>query len=146
MPDVTPDEILKAAVTQRWSALTALGGVSADLANYDRFLVREPRLLVPVDVQALVVRAGVNDTEGMIRLPFRNLTAEPPLDVHDNGQKRPPGVHLLWSVPAALGHGKVVDDPAAPDDATRRRLDLPAGRCSDWRCPPERRIHSSPAG
>ena len=126
MPDVTPDEILKAAVTPRWSALTALGGVSADLANYDRFLVREPRLLVPVDVQALVVRAGVNDTEGMIRLPFRNLTAEPPLDVHDAGQKRPPGVHLLWSVPAALGHGKVVDDPAAPDDATRRRLDLPA--------------------
>ena len=126
MPDVTPDEILKAAVTPRWSALTALGGVSADLANYDRFLVREPRLLVPVDVQALVVRAGVNDTEGMIRLPFRNLTAEPPLDVHDTGQKRPPGVHLLWSVPAALGHGKVVDDPAAPDDATRRRLDLPA--------------------
>jgi hypothetical protein len=126
MPDVTPDEILKAALTPRWSALTALGGVSADLANYDGFLVREPRLLVPVDVQALVVRPGVNDGEGMVRLPFRQLGAEPPLDVHDAGSKRPPGVHLLWSVPTALGHGKVVDDPAAPDDATRRRLDLPA--------------------
>ena len=144
MPDVTPDEILKAAVTPRWSALTAIGGVSADLANYDRFLVREPRLLVPVDVQALVVRAGVNDTEGMIRLPFRNLTAEPPLDVHDDGQQRPPGVHLLWSVPAALGHGTVVDDPAAPGDATRRRLDLPVlpdrWACSGW---PSRRSDGS---
>ena len=43
-----------------------LGAVSADLHNFDQFLVRDPRLLVPVDVQALVVTAGDNDTERMI--------------------------------------------------------------------------------
>jgi hypothetical protein len=121
----SPDDIRKASVTPRWAALTQLGGVAADLHNYDRFLLREPRLLVPVDVQALVVRAGINDTETMVGLPFRDKEEMPPLDVHDQGQPRPAGVHLLWSVPAALGRGKLVDDPQAPQDPTRRRLDLP---------------------
>jgi hypothetical protein len=126
MADVTRDHILKAVATSRWSALTALDAVSADLHNYDPRLVREPRLLVPVDVQALVVQAAANGAEPMLRLPFRDTDGGPAPDVHDAGTPRPPGVHLLWSVPAALGHGTVVDDPAAPGDATRRRLDLPA--------------------
>lgn len=127
MADISPDQILKASVTARWSALSALGGVSADLRNYDEFLLRDPRLLVPVDVQALAVRAGVNDSEGMVRLPFRtdDPSTYPPLDVHDPGIARPPGVYLLWTVPEALSRGTVVDDPTAPHDATRRRLDLP---------------------
>ncbi|HZG93386.1 MAG TPA: hypothetical protein VEZ46_01625, partial [Mycobacteriales bacterium] len=126
MVDVTRDHIEKAVGTARWAALTALDAVSADLHNFDRRLVREPRLLVPVDVQALVVQAGVNDAEPMVRLPFRDTEGGPAPDVHDPGTPRPAGVHLLWTVPAALGHGSVVDDPAAPGDATRRRLDLPA--------------------
>jgi hypothetical protein len=125
MTQFSPDDIRKAAVSPRWAALTQLGGVAADLHNYDRFLLREPRLLVPIDVQALVVRAGVNDGETMVSLPFRDTETMPPLDVHDPGAKRPAGVHLLWSVPAALGHGKLLDDPLAPGDLTRRRLDLP---------------------
>jgi hypothetical protein len=125
MTQFSPDEIRKAALTPRWAALTQLGAVAADLNNFDRFLLREPRLLVPVDVHALVVRPGVNDGEGMVSLLFRDSDAMPPLDVHDPGTPRPPGVHLLWSVPAALGHGKLVDDPLAPGEATRRRLDLP---------------------
>jgi hypothetical protein len=125
MTQFSPDDIRKASVSPRWAALTQLGGVAADLHNYDRFLLREPRLLVPIDVQALVVRAGVNDGETMVSLPFRDTETMPPLDVHDPGAKRPEGVHLLWCVPAALGHGKLVDDPLAPGDLTRRRLDLP---------------------
>jgi len=125
--DVTSDQILKAALTPRWAALSQIGGGSADLANFDPGLVREPRLLVPVDVQALVVRAGVNDQDPMLRLPFRDdADSFPPLDVHDAGLPREAGVHLLWSVPSALGQGTLEDDPAAPGDATRRRLVLPA--------------------
>lgn len=125
MAQYSADEIRQAAQTPRWAALTQLGGVAADLHNYDPVLLREPRLLVPVDVQALVVSAGQNDTEGMVSLPFRATEDQPPLDVHDAGQPRPTGVHLLWSVPAALGKGTLVDDPQAPGDATRRLLDLP---------------------
>jgi hypothetical protein len=126
MSDFGADDIRKAALTPRWAALSQLGGIADDLHNYDRFLVREPRLLVPVDVQALVVRAGANDTEPMLALPFRDGKAElPPVKLDDPGTPRPPGVHLLWTVPAALGRGTVVDDPLAPGDPTRRRLQLP---------------------
>ena len=72
MADITPEQIQQAALTPRWSALTAIGRAAADLNNYDQALIRDPRLLVPVNVQALVVRAGDNDGEGMIRLPFRD--------------------------------------------------------------------------
>ena len=126
MSDFSPDDVLKAALTPRWAALSQLGGVAADLHNYDRFLVREPRLLVPVDLQALVVRAGSNDSEPMLTLPFRDGKQDlPPVALDDPGAPRPAGVHLLWSVPAALGRGTLVDDPLAPGDATRRQLTLP---------------------
>lgn len=126
MTQFNPDQIRQAALSPRWAALSQTGGVAADLAHFDPSLIREPRLLVPIDVQALVVRASVNDTAGMVRLPFRDgQSALPPLDVTDPGTPRPSGVHLLWSVPAALGRGTIVPDPAAPDDVTRRRLQLP---------------------
>jgi hypothetical protein len=118
-------DIRAASLTPRWAALSQLGRVAADLNNHDTFLIREPRLLVPIDVQALVVRAGANDTEPMVRLPWRQEAGEAPLDVHDPGTPRDPGVHLLWSAPGALGRGTFVDDPAAPGDASRRRLQLP---------------------
>jgi hypothetical protein len=125
MADISRDDILAASATPRWAALTQLGLAAADVHNFDHLLVREPRLLVPVDLQALVVRAGVNDGERMVRLPFRDTDPMPPLDIHDPGSTRAPGVHLLWSVPRALGRGKLADDPLAPGDLTHRRLDLP---------------------
>jgi hypothetical protein len=126
MSQFDPDQIRAAALTPRWAALSQLGGIAADLNNFDTFLVREPRLLVPVDVQALVVRAGGNDSEPMVRLPWRDgKTEPPPLDVNDAGTPRPPGVHLLWSPPAALSRGSFVHDPDAPGDALRQRLSLP---------------------
>jgi hypothetical protein len=101
--EIGPDQILQASVNPRWSALTTVGGIAADLQNYDAFLLRDPRLLVPVDLQALVVRAGVNDTEPMVRLPFRtdDPGSYPPLDVHDVGAPRPPGVSSSPRCPTA---------------------------------------------
>lgn len=122
MTDISNDDLRRAAISPRFAALTQLDLSVGDLVNYDRALVREPRLLVPVDVCALVVGAG---DEPMVRLPFRQEGELPPA-IGDGGETRDPGVHLLWTTPAALGRGTVVDDPAAPGDATRRVLDLPA--------------------
>src|SRR5579862_6827826 len=95
-PTFSADQIRNAALSPRWAALSQLGVVAGDLQNYDATLVREPRLLVPIDVQALVVRAGVNDAAGMVRLPFRDGETDlPALDVTDPGSPRPAGVHLL---------------------------------------------------
>ena len=121
MSDISNDDLLRAAVSPRFAALTQLGVALGDLSHWDAQLVRESRLLVPVDVCALVVRDG---DEPMVRLPFRTgVDVAPPPD--DVGARRAPGVHLLWTVPAALGRGTVVADPAAADDVTRRVLDLP---------------------
>ena len=40
----------------------------SELATWDRYLLREHRLLVPIDVQALYVEPG--STEKMVRLPM----------------------------------------------------------------------------
>ena len=95
------------------------------MTNFDRFLVREPRLLVPVDVQALVVRAGANDTDPMLRLPFRN---RPPSRRWTSRRGRAPPTGRAPAVvgPRRDGHGQIVADPAAPGDPTRHRLELPA--------------------
>ena len=80
-----------------------------ELATWDPYLLREHRLLVPIDVQALYVPKG--STEKMVRLPM--LVAGPNgvgvADPEDGmpdpftaGTPRPPGVHLHWAVPDAL--------------------------------------------
>jgi hypothetical protein len=117
---ITPDVFAQAVLSPRFVALSQLGISLGDLVNFDSKLLREPRLLVPVDVCALVVRAG---DDPMVRLPFRAEEDVAP-DPTDAGTTRDPGVHLLWSIPAALGRGKLVDDPAAPGDHSRRLLEL----------------------
>jgi hypothetical protein len=120
MTDFSNNELLRIAASPRFTALSQLGVSIHDVANWDIELLREPRLLVPVDVNALVVGAT---GESMIRLGFRDSDGEAP-SVDDPGTPREPGVHLLWTVPAAFGRGKVVADPAAPNDRTRQTLQL----------------------
>lgn len=122
MTDFTRAELFKAASSPRFTALAQLGVSLGDLVQWDPHLLRDPRLLVPVDVNALVVRG---DNEPMIRLGFRDSKDQPVPDPSDPGAVRADGVHLLWSVPAAFGRGRVVDDPAAPTDRSRRVLELP---------------------
>ena len=120
MSNLSNDDLLKAASSARFVALSQLGATVDDLRNWDALLVREPRLLVPVDVNALVVRQG---DEAMVRLPFRSEVGDPPTP-EDPGSPRDPGVHLMWTVPAAFGRGTIVADPVAPDDASRSTLNL----------------------
>ncbi|MEP7112974.1 MAG: hypothetical protein ABI862_06890, partial [Ilumatobacteraceae bacterium] len=120
MSDLSNDELLTAVASKRFVALTQLDTDLASLHNFDHALLRETRLLVPVDLNALVVREG---DEAMIRLPFR-LEDDPTPSPDDVGAPRPAGVHLLWTVPATFGRGTVAPDPSAPKDASRSTLQL----------------------
>ena len=123
MSDISPEQRAKAVQSPRFAVLSQLEASVADFRHLDTKLIREPRLLVPVDVCALVVRDG---DEPMVRLPFRDGgEADTLAPVDDAGTVREAGVHLLWSVPKAFGRGTVVDDPSAPGDAARRVLELP---------------------
>src|SRR5262249_7173539 len=84
----------------------------------DPTLLRESRVLVPIDVQALYVPAG--STEAMVQLPFALTEADgKPAKAmpapFDPGVVRDPGVHLHWAMPDALLTGA---RETKPDDAT----------------------------
>jgi len=116
----------------------------AEIGTWDAHLLREHRLLVPIDVQALYVPPG--SAESMVRLPM--LVAGPNgqivTDVEDGmpdpfdaGAPRDAGVHLHWAMPDALLRGSfrtAVDGsanrlalPALPDRWLVLRIVLPKG-------------------
>ena len=119
---LSSEDLLAAASNPRFAVLAQLDTDIASLIQLDEKLLRDPRLLVPVDLNALVVRGG---GEPMVRLPFRTSSSDTPPNPDDAGSARPDGIHLLWTVPAAFGRGIVVPDPAAPDDTSRNTLSLP---------------------
>ncbi len=99
-----------------------------EIATWDKYLLREKRLLVPIDVQALYVPAG--STEAMVRLPMlvagangqtaQNAEDGMP-DPFDAGAPREAGVHLHWAMPDALLRGSF----RKADDGASNRLALP---------------------
>ncbi len=100
----------------------------AEIGTWDTYLLRESRLLVPIDVQALAVMDG--DDEKMVRLPM--LIAGPNgqgvsrledgmPDPFTEGTPREPGVHLHWAMPDALLRGTLT----TCDDGSQNRLSLP---------------------
>jgi hypothetical protein len=70
-------------------------------------LVRESQLLVPVDVNALVVRQG---DEAMVRLPFRSEVGDPPTP-DDPGSPRDPACTDVDGG-AGAGRGTIVRIPS----------------------------------
>ena len=99
-----------------------------EIGTWDQHLLREHRLLVPIDVQALYVPPG--STEPMVRLPM--LLAEPGgedldsaedgmPDPFDTGTPRASGVHLHWAMPDALLRGAL----RQAADGAANRLALP---------------------
>jgi hypothetical protein len=118
---MTRPDIGKLAFDPRWTAVTKLDVDAAGIATWDHDLVRDVRLLVPVDVQALVVTA---DSEAMVRLPSalndpggQGPGFPPPFDA---GTPRESGVHLHWAMPDALLRGQL------SEGTDRNRLALPA--------------------
>jgi hypothetical protein len=73
-------------------------------------LARDPALLVPVDVQALVVPPGPDLPCAPLGLrPWEDLAqgTPPPFSPMRN---RKPGIYLHWTVPDGLTHGRVQED------------------------------------
>ena len=83
----------------------------AELATLDpRPVPRRPRLLVPVDVQALVVR-GTPSARGDIAVAPADTPADEPQVSAPFSPADPlaPGVHLHWALPDALTAGEAID-------------------------------------
>lgn len=113
-----------------------------EIATWDKFLLREHRLLVPIDVQALYVPPS--SIEPMVRLPMLlsgaegHAVEEAMPEPFDAGTPRPAGVHLHWAMPDALLRGSLKSTadgasnrlglPALPDRWVVLRLLLPARR------------------
>lgn len=106
MTDVTPADVL----TAQFSTLARAGTVAASARTWDPVLRRPPRILVPMDVQALAIPAGATE-------PDSQLFAQLPDPPQDGSGKRPdlprvapftddaprsPGVYLHWAAPDGL--------------------------------------------
>lgn len=108
-----PATIARAAASSRWSALVRTDVDLTTIGVWDPAVVRETRVLVPIDVQALYVPLG--STEPMSRLPLALAAPDgaPPAaatPVLEPGSPRVPGVHLHWLPPDALLRGSLADD------------------------------------
>lgn len=106
--ELDPKILAKALTTERWSVLTRSGLDLATIATWDPALVRKPRLLVPIDVQALYIPKGHD--EKFVRIPLALTTPhdEPPEETpppFKPGKTREHGVHLQWAIPDALMSG-----------------------------------------
>ena len=130
--------------SKRFLAADRAGLDLREIATWDKHLLREHRLLVPIDVQALYVAPG--STEKMVRLPMlvAHVKGKAVTDIEDGlpdpfdeGAPRETGVHLHWAMPDALLRGslKPVGDgsanrlalPPLPDRWVVLRLVLPRG-------------------
>jgi hypothetical protein len=135
------------AKIEREEAFSLASRVGLDfdvLETWDGDLLREPRVCVPIDVQALVVPAGdPAGTEGVRLLgPLSpGQDAADDVSAHERlagpepfapAQPRAAGVHLHWAMPDALLSGRLADPtgtvapPAGGPRADGGGLDLPA--------------------
>jgi hypothetical protein len=113
MTDLDPRRIEAAMTTSRYAALARADMDPGALATWDPTLARDARLLVPVDVQALVVPAA----DGRQAVPTETvIPASSPGDPDEQVLPRPPepfgaphrraeGVHLHWAMPDGLTRG-----------------------------------------
>ncbi len=123
MPKFNNETIRQQMLGPRWSALARTGLDVESVGRFDGSLLRESRVLVPIDVQGLFVPAG--NTEPSVRLPLlvsapegqQPLASTPYLE---DGPPRASGVHLQWAMPDALLRGSLADRGAG------NRLALPA--------------------
>ena len=117
-----PDLVAGLQTSARWSAAvrTGLDAQVADIvATWDRDLLREPRVLVPVDVQALVVPRRRRRRDAGAARPAhprragRGGGARRAEAVLAAETERAPGVHLHWAMPDALLRGTLQDPRGA---------------------------------
>ena len=129
MPEMIYNDlaVAKASGSARWAALTRLDLDVATIGTWDTALPRHLRVLVPIDVQAIVVPDV--PTEGTVGVAGMRGDPEPFAPV----APRASGVHLHWAMPDALMRGEHVDGatsvtlPELPDRWVVIRTLLPVG-------------------
>ncbi len=125
--DLTNAQLATAAYSDRFAALARADVDLATWKTWDPRLVRDKRVLVPVDVQAFVVPAA--DPE--VTVDVGGIDGDPA--PFDPGAARPVGVHLHWALPDALlvaEHDEATRQvvmPALPDRWVVVRTLLPEG-------------------
>jgi hypothetical protein len=128
-----PDAFRELALTQAFSIQTRVDLEPEVIATWDADLLREPRVCVPIDVQALVVpQQAPAGTEGVALVgplspgsgagelgsgaesgaAHAAVTGPEPFADPD---PRPAGVHLHWALPDALLRGDLVDPSGATE-------------------------------
>src|SRR5439155_8693748 len=116
-----------AAATSRWAALVKLDVDVDVVGTWDRGLPRNKRILVPIDVQAMVVP----DASAESTVPLAGMRDDPA--PFADGAARAAGVQLHWAMPDALLRGKRTEDtsalalPPLPDRWVGIRTLLPEG-------------------
>jgi hypothetical protein len=132
MTGYDPGKFRGLALSQEYSVQARLDIKPEALATWDDELLREPRVCVPIDVQALVVPPGAPaGTEGVALVGVLS----PGSGAGDSGgslgegeahaavtgpepfaapEARPAGVHLHWALPDALLRGTLADPSSAP--------------------------------
>jgi hypothetical protein len=99
--------------TPQWSTFARAGVDLGSAITWDRDLLREPRVLVPIDLQAVVV--GAAPAEPMIRLSSPLSPNAPAGSAalqgtpFEPGTPRATGVHLHWALPDSLLRGTLRD-------------------------------------
>lgn len=112
-----PPEVRTEVVTgSRWDVVGHLDLDLASVTTFDPFVPRDPRLLVPVDLQAFVSPDRGSGARADVRARGLDADADgarmpPPFSDAD---PLPPGIHLHWALPDGLTRA----DPAARGDET----------------------------
>jgi hypothetical protein len=127
-PEAVAITIPVTAVTTETFTVAARTGYAASALNtWDAGLGRQPRVLVPIDVQALVVAAGttVNAVPVLPQLadptttpdPGADITtAMPPVPPFSAAAPRAPGVYLHWAAPDGVTSTQSLNPtPTTPD-------------------------------
>ena len=141
---ISPDLIREAVRGKRFLAADRAALDLAEIATWDRYLLRESRLLVPMDVQALYVPP--DGTEPMVRLPMlvanvgraRSPTPRPACPTRSTPAGRaPPACTCTGRCPTRCCAARLTDGtgaatnrlglPALPDRFVVLRIVLPSG-------------------
>jgi hypothetical protein len=121
-----PKQLSEILQSERFHVLDRAGADLDEIITWDDQLLRDARLLVPVDLQALFVAS--DGSELMVRLPM--LHAGPGVEdpaagmppIFDPGKRRPAGVHLHWAMPDALLRGRLEERPGGSANRLGLRL------------------------
>ena len=110
---LTPEQIAQAVKSDQFAKLVRSELDLDAIETWDAGLRRDPRLLAPIDVQALAVaphnRQQATPTETVLPIPQQGTDAAAALPVPPDPFgapfDRPPGVYLHWAMPDGLTRG-----------------------------------------